>query len=74
MTFAFLIMFVGMLVLVALIDMFIWQESFLLVLFRLFSLDEGTNEGFVSGTAFVGLICSIVIDYRIKKNKGHKPL
>ncbi len=73
-TLAFLVVFIGMLILIALIDMFIWQVSFFKVIFMLFKLDEGTNESFVSATAIIGLICSIVIDYRLRKNKGQKPL
>ncbi|MEK4149648.1 hypothetical protein NST02_21630 [Robertmurraya sp. FSL W8-0741] len=74
MTLVYFVMYIGMLILISLIDMFIWKQSFFQVIIRLFTLDEGTNEWFVSGTAFMGLICSIVIDYRLRKNKGQKQL
>ncbi|MDF1509556.1 hypothetical protein PZE06_15545 [Robertmurraya sp. DFI.2.37] len=74
MTLVYFVMYIGMLILISLIDMFIWKQSFFQVIIRLFTLDEGTNEWFVSGTAFIGLICSIVIDYRLRKNKGQKQL
>ncbi len=73
-TLVYFVMYIGMLILISLIDMFIWKQSFFQVIIRLFTLDEGTNEWFVSGTAFIGLICSIVIDYRLRKNKGQKQL
>lgn len=73
-TLVYFVMYIGMLILISLIDMFIWKQSFFQVIIRLFTLDEGTNEWFVSGTAFMGLICSIVIDYRLRKNKGQKQL
>ncbi len=73
-TFVYLVMYIGMLVLISLIDMFIWKQSFFQVILRLFTLDEGTNEWLIGGTVFIGFICSIVIDYRLRKNKGQKQL
>lgn len=54
---------------IALIDMFIWQQSFYQCVSKLFAVDEGANEGYVIAIAAAGFIYSIVMDYRVRKNK-----
>ncbi|TKC16305.1 hypothetical protein [Robertmurraya kyonggiensis] len=68
-TFTFTMIFSGLLLMIALIDMFIWQQSFYQCVSKLFALDEGANEGYVIATAAAGFIYSIASDYRIRKKK-----
>lgn len=71
-TVTFLVTFISLLILVAGIDVMILQQPLMFNFIKLFSLEQGTNEGFVNVTAAVGLISSIVLDYRISKSKRAK--
>lgn len=71
-TITFTVIFTMLLLIISAIDMFIWKESFFTCLWRLFSLDEGTNEGFINVVIAVGFIYSVALDYRLRKNKGSK--
>lgn len=71
-TLTFTFIFIGILVLISAIDMFIWKDPFFSCLVRLFTLDKGTNEGFINVTAAAGFVYSLVMDYRLRKNKGSK--
>jgi hypothetical protein len=73
-TLTFTFIFIGILTVISAIDMFIWKEPFFSCLAKLFTLDKGTNEGFINVTATAGFIYSLVIDYRLRKNKRSKQL
>lgn len=71
-TVTFVAMFISILILISGIDMFILQQPLWVNFIRLFSLDQGTNEWYINVAAATGFIISIVIDYRIRKNKRAK--
>lgn len=71
-TITFVIIFVAMLLLIAGIDVFMYKQSLLTGFLHLFILDKGTNEGMLNVTVAFGFIASIIIDVRLKKNKGTK--
>lgn len=71
-TITFTIVFLAMLILISAIDMILLKEPFLSCLFKLFTLDKGTNEGYINAILGMGFVCSLIIDYRLRKNKGSK--
>lgn len=71
-TITFTIVFLAMLILISAIDMILWKEPFLSFLLKLFTLDKGTNEGYINAMLGVGFVYSLIIDYRLRKNKGSK--
>lgn len=71
-TIIFVIVFGAMLLFVAGVDVFIYQQPLLTSFLELSFLDKGTNEGFINVAVMVGFVISIIIDRRLKKNKGIK--
>lgn len=69
-TLTYIGMFSAILILISFIDMFVLQVPFYQAFLQLFSLDKGTNEELINMVAILGLICSVIIDYRLRKNKG----
>lgn len=71
-TVTFFVTFFSLLILISGIDVLILQQPLLFNFMKLFSLEKGTNEGFINVVAAAGFISSIVIDYRIRKDKRAK--
>lgn len=71
-TVTFVVMFVSILILISGIDIFLLQQPLWVNFIRLFSLDQGTNEGYINVAAATGFVISIAIDYRRRKNKRAK--
>jgi allophanate hydrolase subunit 1 len=58
-----------MLFLILGIDMYLFQQSFFSVLVKLFIQEKGTNEWMINMGVFAGFLYSLVVDYRLRKNK-----
>ncbi|MFE8701387.1 hypothetical protein ACFYKX_12350 [Cytobacillus sp. FJAT-54145] len=68
-TLAFLVVFIFLQSVIALIDMYLYKEDFLLVISTMFRIVPGTNEWMIYVTVFLGLLYSAGVDYRLKKNR-----
>lgn len=60
-------LFIAMFLILALIDMFILQQSFAESVAKLLTQEEGTKEWMINAGVLIGLIYSLVIDYRLRK-------
>lgn len=60
-------LFIAMFLVLAVIDMFMLGQSFLESVTKLLVQDEGTKEWMINAGVLIGLIYSLVIDYRLRK-------
>lgn len=65
-------LFISMLVVLAVIDMFVLQQSFLESFVQLIVQGEGTKEWMMNAGIAIGIIYSLVIDYRIHKQAKNR--
>ncbi|MDZ5474041.1 hypothetical protein SM124_20165 [Bacillus sp. 31A1R] len=69
-TISFAILLTCLIGLIAIIDTFIYQSSFLYPLLTILRINPGTNKWMVYFGLGIGLISSLIVDYRLKKEKG----
>lgn len=60
-------LFITMFLVLAVIDMFMLQQSFLESVAKLLIQDEGTKEWMINAGVLIGFIYSLIIDYRLRK-------
>lgn len=60
-------LFIAMFLVLAVIDMFMLQQSFPESVAKLLMQDEGTKEWMINAGVLIGFIYSLVIDYRLRK-------
>ncbi len=71
-TFCFFLIFTLLLVITTIFDMMIYKQTILKTLHSLFFSYVGAGRYIAYMSAGVGLICSIIIDYRLRTNKKAK--
>lgn len=68
-TVSFLVIFSSLIGLLAFIDMFIYKSNIFYPLLTILRLNPGTNKWMVFASVGIGFVYSIMVDFRIKKNK-----
>lgn len=75
-TLTIVFVFISYSVVISLIDMFMYKSPFWTSILSIFTQEKGTNEWMTNAAMIIGLFYSLVVDYRLKKNKtvskGHQ--